>query len=97
MTNDTAVHLAALDDSQIAGRVCINQPMFAQHIVVPVSGDSGLTVPGTKCDHGVYIPANSPYPTMSDYCTICWPYKLAVKNNAQYLATKKVKGESNVG
>lgn len=93
MTNDNAIKMVVLDDAQIAGRVCIDQPAFVQNIIVPVSGDSGLTVPGTKCEHGVYIPANSPYPTMSDYCSICWPYKLAVKDNAQYLATKKIKLE----
>jgi hypothetical protein len=93
MTNDSPIRLAVLDDSQIVGRVCIDQPAFAQNIVVPVSGDSGLTYPGTKCEHGVYIPANSPYPTMADYCSVCWPYKLSVKHNAQYLATKKIKSE----
>ena len=93
MTNDNEVKLAVIDDAQIAGRVCLAEPSSTSEIVVPVSGDSGLTVPGTKCNHGVYIPANSPYPTMSDYCSICWPYKLAVKDNAQYLATKKIKLE----
>ena len=43
-------------------------------IIMPVSGDSFVTEPGRKCEHGTYIPANSSHSDRAEYCSVCYPY-----------------------
>lgn len=57
-------------------------------IVVPSSGDSEITMPGGKCDHGVYIPANSILadPDLAPCCSICRPYEIIARKHSSYKA-----------
>lgn len=75
-----------IDDAKIVGRIEPNEKLFAQEIVVPQSEQTSVTIPGRKCTHGVYIPANSPDENRAEYCTLCSPYKLSTKEYAAYAA-----------
>ena len=49
-------------------------------IAVPSSPEHNLNHPGTKCEHGVYIPATSVRPNHAPYCSLCYPYVLELKS-----------------
>ena len=57
-----------------------------QNISVPVSGFTDIRTPGGKCFHGVYIPAGSPDPQKALYCSLCYPFELAVIADWEYKA-----------
>jgi hypothetical protein len=50
------------------------------NVVVQPSGISGLEIAGSKCVHGVYIPANSDSPDHALYCSECYNYILKAKS-----------------
>ena len=78
-------NLVLIDDVKEMGRALAD---VAPHIdiEVPVSGLSGVMVPGTKCEHGVYIPSTSQWPDNAPYCSICRPYEIAVRKGGIYKA-----------
>lgn len=49
-------------------------------IVVQASpcGDEMLGIPGTKCEHGVYIPASAVHPNLAPFCSFCYPYLIKI-------------------
>ena len=48
-------------------------------IVMPASGQSHITQPGFKCEHGGYIPASAESLDHAPYCSLCYPYILKKK------------------
>lgn len=77
--------LVLLDDMREAGHVLADvRPHIS--LVVPSSGLSGIETPGTKCDHGVYIPATSPWPDHAQYCSVCRPYVILVRKGGIFKA-----------
>ena len=49
-------------------------------IVIQPSTEGVVTIPGTKCEHGVYIPATSTDPNRAPYCSLCHPYIVELKD-----------------
>jgi len=49
-------------------------------IVVQASpyGDETLGTPGTKCEHGVYIPASASNPNLAPFCSFCYRYLIKI-------------------
>lgn len=78
-------NLVLLDDMRELGRVLADVRPHIE-IEVPVSGLSGITVSGTKCEHGMYIPSTSPWPDHAPYCSACRPYLIAVRKNGVFKA-----------
>lgn len=78
--------LVMIDDAKVVGRIDLDEKAFAQEVVVPPSEQTSVNIPGRKCSHGVYIPANSPDENRAEYCTLCSPYKLSTKEYAAYAA-----------
>lgn len=77
--------LVSLEDARIVGRATA-EVLPHQQIEVPVSGLSGLTAPGGKCDHGVYIPAPYLHTDRAPYCSLCRPYEIIVKEHGTFKA-----------
>jgi hypothetical protein len=51
-------------------------------IIMQPSTEGAVTIPGTKCEHGVYIPATSADPNRALYCSLCHPYEINIKGEA---------------
>jgi hypothetical protein len=51
------------------------------HSDIPMlaSGQSYVTKPGFKCEHGGYIPASAIEADHAPYCSLCYPYILKRK------------------
>ena len=78
-------NLALLDDVRIVGRSIVDVGP-RQQLSLPASGESGITQPGGKCEHGVYIPAPYLYTDRAPDCSLCHPYEIAVRENGIYKA-----------
>jgi hypothetical protein len=75
--------LAVLDDVKIQGRV----PTIVglrQEISIPPSPEGGLTVNGTKCEHGVYIPSTHRESHRAPYCSLCNLYRVTITADGIY-------------
>ena len=77
--------LVLIADARDTGRMEA-APLPRQNVSVPPSGLTPIVTPGDKCFHGVYIPYLSDHPDMAQACSLCYPYKIAVKQGADYLA-----------
>jgi hypothetical protein len=78
-------NLVLIEDVKEVGRVLADvQPNI--NLLVPVSGLSGITAPGTKCEHGMYIPSTSPWPDHAPDCSVCRPYVIEVEKGKIYKA-----------
>ena len=77
--------LVELVDAFIYGKF-IGAPTTATNVEVPPSGLTDLTLNGRKCEHGIYIPANSEDPDRALYCTLCYPYEIFTKKHAVFTA-----------
>lgn len=49
-------------------------------IVVQPPPESSISIPGAKCEHGVYIPATAVSSDHAPYCSLCYPYLLELKS-----------------
>jgi len=78
-------NLVLIDDAKDYARAMAEVPPH-QNIVIQPSGLSGVTMHGTKCAHGVYIPATSLHTDYAPYCSLCHPYEIAVREGAIYKA-----------
>jgi hypothetical protein len=77
--------LILIDDVKEVGRGLASvRPHI--NLEVPASGLSGIQTPGTKCEHGMYIPATSPWPDNAPYCSICRPFLIAVRKGGIFKA-----------
>lgn len=45
-----------------------------QTVQVIPSPEGHVRLPGTKCEHGGYIPSTHPDPNRAPYCSVCYPY-----------------------
>jgi hypothetical protein len=61
-------NLVLNEDIVIVGRRMANVRPHLD-IQMPPSGLTGVLATGTKCEHGVYIPATSPWPDHAPDCS----------------------------
>lgn len=67
------------DEVTLHGRIGIEEPRPHTDVVVIPYPFGQVTDPGTKCEHGGYIPSTHPDPDRAPYCSICYPYLLTLK------------------
>ena len=79
-------NLVVIDKAVVVGKFVVVAKLPETGIEVPSSGLSGLIHSGTKCDHGVYIPANSYHPDKAEFCTLCNPLNILTKKEDVYKA-----------
>jgi hypothetical protein len=63
---------------EIVGKVKVDVGPHSS-ISLPASGQSHVTRPGFKCEHGGYIPASAESPDHAPYCSLCYPYLIKRK------------------
>jgi hypothetical protein len=73
------------EDAKIVGRATADVGP-RQPIDVPPSPESGLTLPGGKCEHGVYIPSQYLHLHRAPDCSNCHPYEIVTRKNAAFKA-----------
>jgi hypothetical protein len=66
------------DEVTLHGRVSIEESRPNTGIVVIASPEGHVIYPGTKCDHGGYIPSTHPDRDRAPYCSVCYPYLLTL-------------------
>jgi hypothetical protein len=69
----------SFEEVTLAGRAIANVRPHSD-IVVQSSPDGNLNHLGTKCEHGVYIPATAASSDHAPYCSVCYPYVLELKS-----------------
>lgn len=50
-----------------------------QAIIMEPSPEGRVRLPGSKCEHGGYIPSTHPDPDRAPYCSVCYPYLIKEK------------------
>lgn len=60
-------------DARATGRLTADVGPHQDICVVP-SPEGRVEFPGTKCEHGGYIPSTHPDPDRAPYCSACYLY-----------------------